>query len=404
MFGAMIEGVAARGYKATSVAQLCRLAGVSKRTFYEQFDNKDACLLAASERIASCAWTRIEAAQHSQRDWESGARAAIEALVQGVVDQPHAADLALLALDGAGPVLTAHREQARLELERMVGQSFDRAPCEAALPPILAKALTCGVERVLRRSLLDSRQGEVTLQAGELAAWVLPFGSPAPAPAELSQARPTQLEREAAQWSSAAGRPGSIRARILRATGEVVARVGYSRLTADRIARIAGLRDEEVWGAYESTQECFLDALDLVGFEALMSAAKASRGGTGPTGVYRGISALMERVASDPVLGAMVFGELSAVGPAALERRERLLKACADLLAKGLAPSYNPSRMALEASVGAVWGVVQHHVLHDSAHLLPGSAAYVAYAALTPLVGATDAVEVLLPGEDRVGC
>lgn len=34
--GATIEAVAARGYDATGVAELSRLAGVSKRTFYEQ--------------------------------------------------------------------------------------------------------------------------------------------------------------------------------------------------------------------------------------------------------------------------------------------------------------------------------------------------------------------------------
>jgi hypothetical protein len=151
-------------------------------------------------------------------------------------------------------------------------------------------------------------------------------------------------------------------------------------------------------------EECFLDVLDLVGFEALMSAVKASRGdGNSLIGVYRGIRALMERVAGDPVLRAVLFEELPGVGQAGLERRERLLRACTELLAKAVAPVCEPSEVALEASAGAVWGVVHHHVLHDSAHLLPGLAACIAYAALAPLVGAAVALEVLALGESRVG-
>jgi AcrR family transcriptional regulator len=389
----MIEGVAARGYEATSVAQLCRLAGVSKRTFYEQFKNKDACLLEACERIVRCAWTRVEVAYDSRPDWESGTRAAIQALVRGVADEPHAAGLALLALDGAGSRQTVRGDSARRELERVVGQSFDRAPDAAALPPVLTKALTCGVERVLRLSLRDDRLGEEPALAGELAEWVLSFGSPAPT--WLATEGSAQPEPEPACWSPARTRPGGTRARILRAAAEVVGRVGYPRLTADRIARLAGVREEEIWAAYESTQECFLDALDLVGFEALMSAAKTSRTAGGLGGVYLGIRALMERVAEDPVLSTVVFGELAAVGPPALERRERLQEACADLLGKGVARWCNPSTVALEASVGAVWGLVDHHVNHGSAHLLPGLAGYVAYVALTPLVGAAATLEAL---------
>ncbi len=403
MFGAMIEGVAARGYEATSVAQLCRLAGVSKRTFYEQFKNKDACLLAASERIMRCASARIEAAQSMEPDWESGMRAAMRALVQGAADERHAVGLVLFALEPAATRMAVREDRARLELERIVCKCFDGAPCGPALPPVLVKALAGGVERVVRRNLLDDRMGEASTLAGELAEWVLSFGSPAHV--SLEGIGSSRLEPEAPSWSPVGPRVGSTGARILRGAGEVVAQVGYSRLSAERIARVAGLREDDVWAAYESMQECFLDALDLVGFEALLSAVKASRGdGDSLAGVYRGIRALTERVAGDPVLRAVLFEECSAVGPAGLDRRERLLGACTELLAKGVAPLCEPSEVALEASAGAVWGVVHHHVLHGSAHLLPGLAAYMAYSALAPLVGAAAAVEVLVPVENRVGC
>ena len=48
MHGAMVEAVAMHGYERTSVKQVVGLAGVSRRSFYEQFANKQECFLATS--------------------------------------------------------------------------------------------------------------------------------------------------------------------------------------------------------------------------------------------------------------------------------------------------------------------------------------------------------------------
>src|SRR4030081_1043824 len=45
-------GVAASGYHGTSVKQVIALAGVSRRSFYEQFANKEECLLATFDLLA----------------------------------------------------------------------------------------------------------------------------------------------------------------------------------------------------------------------------------------------------------------------------------------------------------------------------------------------------------------
>ena len=52
MHGAMIEAVAENGYERTSVKQVVGLAGVSRRSFYEQFANKQECFLATYDLIA----------------------------------------------------------------------------------------------------------------------------------------------------------------------------------------------------------------------------------------------------------------------------------------------------------------------------------------------------------------
>src|SRR5271154_4249744 len=49
--GAMVEAIARSGYDRTSVKQVIGLAGVSRRSFYEQFANKEACFLATCDLV-----------------------------------------------------------------------------------------------------------------------------------------------------------------------------------------------------------------------------------------------------------------------------------------------------------------------------------------------------------------
>src|ERR1700678_1406899 len=52
IYGALIEAVSQGGYDGTSVKQVIALAGVSRRSFYEQFANKQEAFMAAFDAIA----------------------------------------------------------------------------------------------------------------------------------------------------------------------------------------------------------------------------------------------------------------------------------------------------------------------------------------------------------------
>jgi AcrR family transcriptional regulator len=191
----------------------------------------------------------------------------------------------------------------------------------------------------------------------------------------------------------ACARKGSERSRVLRAAAEIVACAGRSRLTVAAIARRAQVREQVVLELYPNTDDCFLDALDLVGLEALVSIARASRGAEdGPSGVCRGVGALLERLAGDPTLRSVAFLEVLAPGAGGMDRRDRLLGGMADLIAK---PVQLPrdSWVIAEATAGALWGILHHYVASGAAHMLPGFAPQAAYVVLAPLVGVEAAVE-----------
>jgi AcrR family transcriptional regulator len=78
----MVQAVAEKGYEAATVADAVRLARVSRGTFYELFDSKEACLLAAYRAGCEVLEERIRAAVRDARDWREELRLGIRAYLQ----------------------------------------------------------------------------------------------------------------------------------------------------------------------------------------------------------------------------------------------------------------------------------------------------------------------------------
>ncbi len=394
LHGAMIEAVCARGYAAVSVAEVSRLAGVSKRTFYEQFVNKEACLLATYDSVVACTLERIAKARAwHERDREGELRAAFEAFVLAAVEQPKAARLALIEVPGSGRAADARVERARHEFEQVVADAVRKAADGASLPPTVVRGIAYGVEHVVRANLLDGALDRLMAAAGELAAWALAHASPAVA--ELSRSAPVDGSRTA-RWPRVRARHDE-RGRLLRAAADIAAHDGYARLTPPRIVARAGVSEQAFASNYDSAEQCFLEAIDLVGLEVITSAAAASRtAGDGPAGAYRGISALIGYVAEDSVLRGLILVDASAESLAPVAYRERALGRFTDLLATRLPHAQRPPSVVAQATVGGVWGIIRHYVAGDAAHLLPELAGQTAYVALAPVLGPEEAVRTIL--------
>jgi AcrR family transcriptional regulator len=172
LYGAMIELVAARGYAASTVAELCGLAGVSKRTLYERFPGgKQQCFLATYDIIVRRAETHILGAGRCALEGIVGVgplerlRALVEAFAHEVAAYPNAARLVLVEASGAGPVALAHTERTRRLVERVICSSL-RAGSDARAPsPLTVKRIVADGTRLVRARLLDGRTSEL---AGEL--------------------------------------------------------------------------------------------------------------------------------------------------------------------------------------------------------------------------------------------
>lgn len=151
----MSAAVAERGYADTTIGDIVRHARVSRRTFYEQFASKEACLLAlyvaASERVIRA----IAAAVETSTDRETQIALATEAYLARMQAHPVMTRTLFLEILAAGPAgLQVRREiNARYaELFRGVVQAHG-----GHLSPELAAAAVGGINELILQAVLDDR-------------------------------------------------------------------------------------------------------------------------------------------------------------------------------------------------------------------------------------------------------
>jgi AcrR family transcriptional regulator len=138
MLGAMAEAVAAKGYAATTVADVVAGAGVSRKTFYEHFREKEECFLAAFDTGVDLLLERIVAAE-SEYDagWIEMMRVRVRAYLETLASEPAFARTFLIEVFAAGP----HALERRAETLRRFAQLFRDLHVEARrqfpeLPPV----------------------------------------------------------------------------------------------------------------------------------------------------------------------------------------------------------------------------------------------------------------------------
>jgi len=100
---AMAAVVARRGYAAASVADVLAEAGVSRKTFYEHFANKEDCFLHAYDDGVDQVLAAIEAAGARESDAVALAAAGVDAYLGWLVAHPAFARTFVLEALAAGP-------------------------------------------------------------------------------------------------------------------------------------------------------------------------------------------------------------------------------------------------------------------------------------------------------------
>jgi AcrR family transcriptional regulator len=111
MLEAMVGAVADKGYARVAVADVIQRAGVSRKTFYEQFANKEDCFLAAYDAGVDGLLAAIDdALAELAPDWLAASRRAVEVYLARMAASPAFARAFLIEVLGAGPPALARRD------------------------------------------------------------------------------------------------------------------------------------------------------------------------------------------------------------------------------------------------------------------------------------------------------
>jgi AcrR family transcriptional regulator len=191
---AMIEVVSERGYPETRVVDVIGVAGVSRKTFYELFDSKEDCFLAAYdvllENLLAEATNAFESA--SGGPWAERACAALEVLLGHLARHPEEARFAIVEVLAAGPKALARRDAALRQFTGFLESG--RSETTVELPGITSVAIAGGVNELLYSEILHGAVTRLPSRLPDLMFWVtLPFLGAEGAAAERERVRLAKL-------------------------------------------------------------------------------------------------------------------------------------------------------------------------------------------------------------------
>src|SRR5579862_936269 len=112
MLRSVPAAVAAKGFAGLTVEEVCVRAKVSRRTFYENFRDKQDCFLTSYRQHAQELLTVVAAAAPADGGWEDHVRLGMVALLRFFAAHPEVAYMAVVEVMAAGPEAIAERDRA----------------------------------------------------------------------------------------------------------------------------------------------------------------------------------------------------------------------------------------------------------------------------------------------------
>jgi AcrR family transcriptional regulator len=146
------RAVAEKGYAAATIDEIVRGAGVSKKTFYEHFQDKLGCFLAAYEAASDELYEHVRAAQDHERAWLDRTRAGIGAYLRWLAAEPALARVFLVEIAAAGPEAAECRERLR---DRYAERMRELQDDDERLPDEIFHAVVAAADDLVVRRLRE---------------------------------------------------------------------------------------------------------------------------------------------------------------------------------------------------------------------------------------------------------
>jgi AcrR family transcriptional regulator len=390
LFGAIVAIVSAKGYEATTVADVIDLSGVSRSAFYSHFSNKAECLAAAAAELIQ---PTLEALTEAEQEGDPDrAGAVFERFVELVVAQPAAARACFVELPAAGEVGRAVDARGFESLAALVDR-VSAAQLGARAPgPALMRVLLGGIRKLIHTRLCRDEEDQLADQAPDLWRWLM---SVAPPP------RPLEASRRQRVIPTAPFEGYTPAERIARAVAAVLAEKGYLQMSTDDIAARAAISLSTFYAHFADKRDAVLAALEMSGAQVMALAVPAARrAGDWQEGVRALFEAICAYFTAEPDMAQLALVGVHGAGPRALARRDRVIESLTEMLAPAFDENPEAPPIAAEAAAAAVYALLGEQLRREGPRRLAAAVPLATYVTLVGFVGPERACAVA-NGEPR---
>jgi AcrR family transcriptional regulator len=411
---AMIVTAARYGYREASVARVVSQAGVSRATFYEHFEDKEACFLAAYRVVARRIAEELRIVDENPQT-AGRPRQALKRLLDGADREPASARIALLEALAAGPAVRAEYEKLFSAMVDVMDTYLDQASTGDTRLEIPARSLVGGLGSVVAIRVLRGEAGRLVDLLDDLEAWTRAhelsrgkrrnqagweavgaglWGPVEPAPSTLE----TRLPRGRAALGPVVV-AGEQRQRALAAVAHLARKGGYATMTVAEIVATASISREAFYEHFRNKEDAFL-AAQAHALETSVSVAAGAffSDKDWPDRIWNALAALLRYFASVPDFAALDVVESYTVGPAAIRRSFETRMAFTLFLEDGYRQRPEAERLprlCSEAVAGGILELMRRQAVKGRIAFAMELIPQAAYMALAPFIGPTAALDLI---------
>jgi AcrR family transcriptional regulator len=193
---AVLQAASRSGYAAMRIEDVIAIAGVSRRTFYDHFANKEEAFLAAYELVLDQLLAGVTAAFASGETWPSSVRRGLGAFLNLLASEPVLAQVCVVEALAAGPRALARRTAAMQAFQALLEPPADDVLVTTSAPPVALEAIVGGIYEVIYSRVTSQRTDELpTLLPSLLHSALLPFVGAEVAEAEYQRTTLSAVQR-----------------------------------------------------------------------------------------------------------------------------------------------------------------------------------------------------------------
>jgi len=173
ILSAVAQATAELGYAEMSVEAIITRAGVSRRTLYEHFKNKEDAFLAAYDAAVRAVVRQVRRAYLQQTTAQARLRAGLGAFLQFLASDPELARMCIVEVLAAGPRAIARRNETMRMFAEIIEDNIHELVPSCQRPELTAETLVGGIHEAVFSRILDDRTGELPGLADDLLTAVL---------------------------------------------------------------------------------------------------------------------------------------------------------------------------------------------------------------------------------------